>query len=88
MQMEKHFPFINCDNILHQPVVEDGRIITAIGFAFREFAQAVLKRLGFETGESFMGPVDREYTEEELTYYWDETDYQEFLVLLRQYTKE
>ena len=88
MQMVDHFPFIPGENFVHQPLVEDGNVITAIGFAFREFAAAVLKRLGFDPGEDLMWPVDREYSEEELTFYWEEADYQEFLRELEEYQKE
>jgi len=88
MQMVEHFPFINNENFIHQPIVEDRNIITAIGFAFREFAQKVLERLGFETEESFMMPVDREYSNQELTYYFDRTDYQEFLDELKEMSKK
>lgn len=87
MQMVDHFSFIPRENFVHRPVVEDRNVITAIGFAFREFAEAVLKRLGFDPGEKFMWPVDREYTEEELTFWWEEADYQEFLQELEEYQK-
>jgi 4-methyl-5(b-hydroxyethyl)-thiazole monophosphate biosynthesis len=86
MQMADVFPFINRENFIHQPVVEDENIITAIGFAFREFAQRVLERLGFETGDSFMVPAKENYTDEELTYYWKEADHEEFLSELKKYT--
>lgn len=88
MQMVDHFPFIPGENFVHQPLVEDGNVVTAIGFAFREFAAAVLKRLGFDPGEDLMWPVDRKYSEEELTFYWEEADYQEFLQELEEYQKE
>ncbi len=85
MQMAQSFPFIPVGNMVHQPVVEDGNVITAIGFAFREFAAAVLARLGYDAGEKLMWPVDRDYTEEELTFYWEKADYQEFLEELKGY---
>lgn len=88
MQMVDHFSFIPGENFVHQPVVEDGNVITAIGFAFREFAEAVLKRLGFDPGEKLMWPVEGEYTEEELTFYWEEADYREFLQELEGYQKK
>lgn len=87
MQMVDHFSFIPRENFVHRPVVEDGNVITAIGFAFREFAEAVLKRLGFDPGEKFMWPMEGEYTEEELTFWWEEADYQEFLQELEEYQK-
>lgn len=85
MQMVDIFKFINKENFIHKPVVKDKNIITAIGFAFREFAKLVLDELGLEVGESFMYPVTKEYTEEELTYYWDSTNYQEFLEGIKEY---
>lgn len=87
MQMVDHFSFIPGENFVHRPVMEDGTVITAIGFAFREFAEAVLKRLGFDPGEKLMWPVEGEYTEEELTFYWEEADYREFLQELEEYQK-
>lgn len=88
MQMVDHFPFIPGENFVHQPLVEDGNVITAIGFAFREFAEKVLNCLGFDPGEKLMWPVEGEYTQEELTFYWEEADYQEFLQELEEYQKE
>jgi 4-methyl-5(b-hydroxyethyl)-thiazole monophosphate biosynthesis len=87
MQIVDVFPFIKKENFIHQPVVKDKNIITAIGFAFREFAQIVLTELGLDVGESFMLPVTREYSEDELTYYWEDNDYQEFLEELKEYQK-
>ena len=88
MQMIDVFPFVNKENFIHQPVVEDKNCITAIGFAFREFAESVLQRLGYDVGKHFMAPVTREYSENELTFYWEEKDYQEFLSELKQYEDE
>lgn len=85
MQMVETFPFIQKENFVHQPILEDGNYITAIGFAFREFAQLVLKRLGYDVGEQYMLPVTRQYREEELTFYWDEHDYKDFLNELNEY---
>ena len=85
MQMVEEFTFIKGENFIHKPIVEDGNIITAIGFAFREFAECVVRRLGFNPGEGFMSPVIREYTEEELTFYWEDKDYEEFKEEIKNY---
>lgn len=85
MQMADVFEYINKKNFIHQPVVKDKNIITAIGFAFREFAQLVLNELGLDVGESFMYPVTKQYTEEELTFYWEDADYKQFLEELKEY---
>lgn len=85
MQMADAFSFIEKENFLHVGVVEDGNVITGIGMFFREFAQAVLKRFGYDVGDNFMLDKPADYTEEELTFYWTEEEYQEFLEELKQY---
>jgi 4-methyl-5(b-hydroxyethyl)-thiazole monophosphate biosynthesis len=86
MQMAETFPFVDKSHFVHRPVVEDGNVITAIGMFFREFAQCVLNRLGYDVGERFMDTSGQEYTEEDLTFYWTEEDYQEFLQELKEFT--
>lgn len=86
MQMAEVFPFIDTAHFVHKPVVESGNVITGIGMFFREFAQRVLNRLGYDVGEHFMDMSGREFTEEELTFYWSDEDYQEFLGELKEFT--
>ena len=85
MQLADAFPFIQTENFEHRPIVEDGTVITGIGMFFREFAEAVLKRFDYEIGNSFMRDNPAEYTEEDLTFYWSQEDYQEFLEELKEY---
>lgn len=54
---------------------------------FREFAEIVLTKLGYNVGKNFMLMDNREYSEEELTFYWTDADYQEFLGELKEYTQ-
>lgn len=66
------FDFIERENIIRKPVVYDKEknIITAIGFAYREFAVQVAQILGFDIpNDSFSGIGDRSYTDEELTFF-------------------
>ena len=86
MQFAETFPFIDTTRFVHRPVVEDGNVITAIGMFFREFAQTVLNRLGYDVGEHFMDTSGPAYTEDELTFYWSDEDYQEFLGELKEFT--
>lgn len=86
VQMADTFDFVEKDNFIHKGIVEDGNVITGIGMFFREFAEAVLRRLGYDIGSSFMRDKPEEYTEEELTFYWSDDDYQEFLEELKTYT--
>ena len=85
MQMADTFPFIEKDNFIHKGVVEDGNVITGIGMFFREFAEAVLRRFGYDVGDGFMRDRPEDYSEEELTFYWSDDDYKEFLEELKEY---
>lgn len=85
MQMADTFDFVEKDNFLHQGIVEDGNVITGIGMFFREFAEAVLQRFGYDIGSSFMRYAPDEFTEEELTFYWSDDEYREFLEELKAY---
>lgn len=86
MQMAETFPFVDQSHFVHRPVVESGNVVTGIGMFFREFAQCVLNRLGYDVGEHFMDTSGQEYTEEELTFYWSDEDYREFLGEWKEYT--
>lgn len=86
MQMAETFPFVEQSHFVHRPVVESGNVITGIGMFFREFAQAVLERLGYDPGPHFMDTSYREFTEDELTFYWTDEDYREFLQELKEFT--
>ena len=69
MQMADTFDFVEKDNFTHKGIVEDGNVITGIGMFFREFAEAVLSRFGYDIGNNFMRDTPDEYSEEELTFY-------------------
>ena len=86
MQMADTFDFIEKENFIHRGIVEDGNVITGIGMFFREFAEAVLRRFEYDIGDNFMRYAPEEYTEEELTFYWSDDDYKEFLEELKEYT--
>lgn len=86
MQFAQTFPFIDQAHFVHRPVVESGNVITGIGMFFREFAERVLVRLGYDVGSPFMDTSGQEYTEEELTFYWTDEDYQEFLEELKEFS--
>ena len=85
MQMAEVYPFIEKENFTHEGVVCDGNVITGIGMFFREFAEAVLRRFEYDIGNNFMRDKPDDYTAEELTFYWPEEDYREFLDELKEY---
>lgn len=87
MQMAEIFSFIEKNHFVHKPVVESGNVITGIGMFFREFAESVLNKLGYDVGEHFMNEVGSEYTESELTFYWTDEEFNEFLEELKEFSK-
>lgn len=87
MQMVDVFPFVEKKNFVHQGVVTDGNVITGIGMFNRAFAETVLRRFGFDTGKNFMGAEPENYTEDDLTFYWTEDEYREFLEEWKEYEK-
>lgn len=87
MQMAEVFSFVEKENFIHKGIVCDGNVITGIGMFFREFAEAVLQKFGYDIGSNFMRDKPEDYTEEELTFYWSEEDYCEFLEELKEYKR-
>ena len=81
--------FIPYENIVHKPLVKDKNIITAIGFAFREFAEETIRSLGIDPLENglFRG-MERIWTEEELTFHMGEEHFREFMEELESFHKE
>lgn len=87
MQMTEVFSFIEKNHFIHKPIIESGNVITGIGMFFREFAESMLNKLGYDVGEHFMNEVGSEYTESELTFYWTDEEYNEFLEELKEFSE-
>lgn len=85
MQMADTFTFIEKENFIHKSVVVDGNVITGIGMFFTEFAEAVLRKLGYDVGDNFMRYRPDDFTEKDLTFYWTDEEYAEFLEELKEY---
>ena len=60
---------------------------TGIGMFYRAFAETVLRRFGFDTGKNFMRAEPENFTEDDLTFYWTEDEYREFLEEWKEYEK-
>ncbi|WP_341779081.1 DJ-1/PfpI family protein [Levilactobacillus sp. HBUAS70063] len=65
------YPFIPKQNLRRQPVVVDGALTTAIGFAFREFAITVARQCHIPADAQSFAEVRQTppYTAEELTFH-------------------
>lgn len=72
MEVIEEYKFIPRKNLVRKPVHVDSNLITAIGFAFREFAVDVAHKVGIPCEEHIFKGVIKEYTEEELTFYMEE----------------
>ena len=86
MELVEYFSFLEKENMLHQPVVKDKNVITAIGFAYVEFTQTVLDTLGLELPSNFFLRKNF-YSPEELTYHLEASDYQKILQKISQYER-
>ena len=75
----RYLDFVPGQNLRHAPVLRDGNLITAIGFAFREFATEVLRAVGCACKDTVFPGVNRAFSEEELTYRMGDADFAEFL---------
>ena len=51
------FDFFEYENLQRAPIVVDGNVITAMGVAFREFAIAIIRKLGFECEDGLWGEI-------------------------------
>ena len=87
MELVDYFSFLETGTFLHQPVVKDKNVITAIGFAYVEFSQTVLNALGLEVPSDFFLRKNS-YTPEELTYHLETADYQEILQEILRYEQK
>ena len=86
MELVDYFSFLEKENMLHQPVVKDKNVITAIGFAYTTFFQTVLDTLGLELPSDFFLRKNF-YSPEELTYHLEASDYQKILQKISQYER-
>ena len=50
-EAREQLDFFDYENLQRAPIVIDGNIITAMGMAFREFAIAITRKLGYECSD-------------------------------------
>lgn len=83
-EMAEYLDFIPHQNMIQKPLVIDQRFITAIGYAFREFAAAVIRSLGLDE-EAFEIFKPADLNKEEPKHYMGEENFQEFLMEYQSY---
>ena len=85
-EISKNIDFIPYENIIHKPIVKDKNFITAIGFAYKEFAIETIRTLGIdECKNGLFNGITREYTEEELIYKMGDDNFKEFMEEYKNY---
>ncbi|ERI93302.1 DJ-1/PfpI family protein [Clostridiales bacterium oral taxon 876 str. F0540] len=70
------YDFIPRKNLVRKPVCVDTNLVTAIGFAFREFAVETARKVGIDCKDNIFSGVTKEYSEEELTFHFS-ADFEE-----------
>lgn len=63
VEMNEMLEFIDEENIRYEPLVEDDNIITAVGFAFNEFAIAVARKIGYECPDKIYSGIPEKWDE-------------------------
>jgi len=56
-EAREQLDFFDFENLQRMPIVIDGNIITAMGMAFREFAIAITRKLGYECSDESWGEI-------------------------------
>lgn len=78
LEMNERLPFIDMENIRYQPVVEDGNVITAQGDAYRLFAVAMARKVGYQCSDHACFGVGEEWKEEDFVHHLSDAEWKEF----------
>lgn len=85
----RELEFIPYANIVRKPLVKDKNVITAVGFAFREFAEEVVRTLNIDPLEQgLFRDIERTWTEEDFVFRMGEENFSEFLREYEQMTQQ
>lgn len=77
VEMREQFIFIEEDNFVAAPVVEDNNIVTAVGGAFNDFAVHIARKLGYSCSDKILsGYVD--YLKEDYIHHLSNDDLLKF----------
>ena len=65
VEMREMFPFVEEENFVPMPVVEDGNVITANGSAFNDFAVHMARKLGYECSDRILSGYIEDWKQED-----------------------
>lgn len=78
VEMLEQFKFIEENNFVAAPVVEDENIITANGSAFNDFAVHVARKLGYECKDTILNGYMDDWKEEDYFHHLSKEDLEDF----------
>ncbi len=78
VEMNDRFKFIDERNLLYQPVVEDGNIITAVGSAYQEFAITVARKLAYNCPDNAYRGIGKDWKAENFMVHLQDHQLREF----------
>ncbi len=78
LEMNTKFKFVNEKNIVYQPVVEDGNIITAVGTAYQEFAVKVARKVGYDCPDTAYGVISDKWEPEDFVFHLQDDELKKF----------
>ncbi len=78
LEMNKKFKFVNENNIMYQPIVEDGNIITAVGTAYKGFAIEIARKIGYNCPDTAYWGISDNWKPEDFIYHLEKDELEEF----------
>lgn len=78
VEMREQFKFIEEENFVAAPVVEDGNIITAGGSAFNDFAVHIVRKLGYDCPDKILTGYMSDWKEKDYLHHLTNEDLVEF----------
>ncbi len=78
LEMNKKFNFVDENNIMYQPIVKDGNIITALGTAYKEFAIEIARKIGSDCPDTAYLGISDNWKPEDFIYHLDAAGLKEF----------
>lgn len=67
-EVVEYLPFMPKENFVHEAIHQDGNLITAVGFAYREFAFKIAEHFQLEVDPSYFGPLESDFSHIELSW--------------------
>lgn len=77
-EIVRDLDFMEEENFVEKAILKDGNIITAIGFAYREFAFMIADHFNMHFDKSYFGPLDLDISKKQLRWNMEEVALQEW----------